>query len=460
MRPINNQRAVTVSTPPKHLLHRLRHPDFPFAPRRWPFFYGWVMLVGSVFAVMASIPGQTMGVGVFTDYLIATWGLSRGQLSAAYMFGTLISSFVLPYAGVMLDRYGSRVMAVLASLGLGAALIVLAGADLIVPVPESLLGVVIATTVVTGVFLSLRFFGQGCLAMVSRVVIGKWFERYRGRATAIAGTFGAFGFNSSPVLLKNLIDGVGWRQAALVLAALVGGGMAVFAWIFYRDNPEECGLEPDGDRAPAAGEAPRPSKFRVAHEFTRSEAARTLAFWIFAFALSSHGLMMTGLTFHIMAVGREMGLSADEAVAIFWPMTFFSVTANLAGGWLGDRIKLKYLLLIMMTAQFFGTIGLAYASEPLGRAFLTAGFGITGGLFVNLVTIVWPRYFGRAHLGAISGLNMSVMVFTSALGPTFFSGGQYLLGSYHAVILLWIIVPVMIFTLGLWIRNPQERYAE
>ncbi|MCC6142819.1 MAG: hypothetical protein IT368_03325 [Candidatus Hydrogenedentes bacterium] len=113
----------------------------------------------------------------------------------------------------------------------------------------------------------------------------------------------------------------------------------------------------------------------------------------------------------------------------------------------------------MMAAQFFGTIGLAYADNPLGRSLLTAGFGITGGLFVNLVTVAWPKFFGRAHLGAVSGLNMSIMVFTSALGPTFFSGGHYLLGSYHSVIMLWLAVPVVIFALGLWTRNPQERYA-
>ena len=38
--------------------------EWPFSPRKFPFFYGWVMVAGSIMAVIASIPGQTMGVGV------------------------------------------------------------------------------------------------------------------------------------------------------------------------------------------------------------------------------------------------------------------------------------------------------------------------------------------------------------------------------------------------------------
>lgn len=48
---------------------RLLRPDVPFAPRRAPFFYGWVVVVASTIGVVMSIPGQTMGVSVFTDPL-------------------------------------------------------------------------------------------------------------------------------------------------------------------------------------------------------------------------------------------------------------------------------------------------------------------------------------------------------------------------------------------------------
>jgi hypothetical protein len=77
-------------------------------------------------------------------------------------------------------------------------------ADRVAPSARGPLGMIVAMSGVIFIFLCLRFFGQGCLALVSRVAIGKWFERYRGRATAVAGIFTAFGFNSSPMLLNHL----------------------------------------------------------------------------------------------------------------------------------------------------------------------------------------------------------------------------------------------------------------
>ena len=46
---------------------RVFEPDFPFAPSRLPFFYGWLVLVVATLAILVSIPGQTMGVSVFTE---------------------------------------------------------------------------------------------------------------------------------------------------------------------------------------------------------------------------------------------------------------------------------------------------------------------------------------------------------------------------------------------------------
>lgn len=64
-------------------------PDFPFAPRRLPFFYGWVIVGVATLGVVMSIPGQTMGVSVFTDHLIRVTGLTRLELAYTYLVGTL-----------------------------------------------------------------------------------------------------------------------------------------------------------------------------------------------------------------------------------------------------------------------------------------------------------------------------------------------------------------------------------
>ena len=80
-------------------------------------------MVASTFGLLASIPGQTMGVGVFSEYLISMTGLNRIELSFAYMMGTILSSLILPFAGKLLDRIGGRMMILATGIGLGVSLL-------------------------------------------------------------------------------------------------------------------------------------------------------------------------------------------------------------------------------------------------------------------------------------------------------------------------------------------------
>ena len=100
-------------------------PDFPFQPRSLSVFYGWVILVVTTIGVIMSIPGQTAGVSVFTDHLIAATGLSRLALSNAYLIGTLASGLLLPFGGVFIDRFGARLVVLGASIWLAMTLIYL-----------------------------------------------------------------------------------------------------------------------------------------------------------------------------------------------------------------------------------------------------------------------------------------------------------------------------------------------
>ena len=146
--------------------------NVPFAPARWPFFYGWTIVGVSTLSIIGSIPGQTAGVGVFTDYIIDALGVTRNQLSVAYMVGTIISGLILPFAGKLLDRIGVRFMSVFASVGLAISLILLATIGRWTHwfaswIPLGLLPVITTSFA----FLLIRFFGQGNMTMVGRVAM-------------------------------------------------------------------------------------------------------------------------------------------------------------------------------------------------------------------------------------------------------------------------------------------------
>jgi sugar phosphate permease len=430
--------------------------DIPFAPRKLPFFYGWLILGVGTMGTVASIPGQTMGVSVFTDYLIEALGLSREGLAMAYMAGTITSSFILPFGGRWIDRLGARIIMVIMTAALGVSLCALGVSDRLLRAAITVFGdgsaIVSAAVIGFLVFFAIRFFGQGMIAMVPRVMIGKWFHHRRGLAAGISGVIVSAGFALSPKILDTLISHFGWRAACFVLAGAVSFGMGSIALIFYRDNPEECGLTPDGITEDDESWSSQPK----VRDFTLAEARKNFAFWVFSLGLGTQGLIITAVTFHLVAIGQEAGISRENVFNLFLPMPIFSVTANLLGGWMSDKIKLNRLLLVMMTMQAVGTTALLFFDTNLGFWLAVVGYGISGGLFGCLVTVTWPRFFGIRHLGAISGLNMSIMVFASAIGPYLFARVQAVTGSFQGATAGCIILPVIIFIAALFAHNPQE----
>ena len=76
-----------------------------------------------------SVPGQTMGMAVFTDPFIDAFGLTRTELSLAYLFGTVSSSFFLTTAGRWFDRFGGRLMVTASSIALGAMVVFISVTD-------------------------------------------------------------------------------------------------------------------------------------------------------------------------------------------------------------------------------------------------------------------------------------------------------------------------------------------
>ncbi len=445
-------------------LHHSKKPsvNFPFAPARFPFFYGWVITAATTLGTIMSIPGQTMGVSVFTDHLLAVLTLSRIELSEAYMFGTIASSCVLPFAGRLYDRTGARFMVVLASLGLGASLLYLSCCDAVARAVGSLISVsaegvapVELAVIAIGFFL-VRFWGQGVLTMISRVMLAKWFQARRGLAMGISGVVVSAAFSTAPFTLAVLIDAWGWRGAWVVLAGLLWVGMATLGWIFYRDTPEECGLSVDGSAASAAkpdgGAANPPPRI----DFSLGEAMRTYPFWIFNCALALPALIGTAATFHIVDLGRRAGLGAKEAVAVFPFMALFSISTSLGCGWLSDRIRITYLLGAMVAMQAVACAGLLDFGGTAGRWLTIVGFGVSGGLFALLMGVTWPRYFGRAHLGAISSVNMSVVVFASAVGPWSFAVSDDLTGDYHAALVVCAGLSLACLVAAFRVKNPQR----
>jgi len=425
-------------------------------PKRTPFYYGWCVAGGAVMGVMASIPGQTMGVSVFTPKLIEATGLTAQQLSMAYGIGTVSSGLLLVRAGRLIDKIGVRTMMTMACIGLGLVLCFFANIGNVVSAGVDILGessaVILPMAIAMLSFFALRFTGQGLMTMSPRVMMGKWWDKRRGRVSGFMGIFTAFAFGSAPFFLSLFISWFGWQGAYYFMGGIVGTVVAFLCWLIYRERPQDYGLVPDGHYIKAEYTDEPEKELR---HFDLHEVRRSYPFWVFVLGLGGNGLVITGITFHIVQMSEVAGLTAQQGVAVFLPMSVLSVCSNFIGGWMSDKTPLKNILIVMMAMQAMGNLAFINFGDPVWRTFAIIGCGIAGGLWGCLVNVTWPRFYGTLHLGAISGQSGSVMVIASAIGPLILATSMEQTQSFGPGLALSAMIPISILIAAFWVKNPQ-----
>ena len=166
--------------------------------------------------------------------------------------------------------------------------------------------------------------------------------------------------------------------------------------------------------------------------------------------------MLTAVTFNIESFFEQADMDGARGFALFPPAALISVGVNLLGGWLCDRMPLRGFLIALLAAMATYMTGLILLRPGPTVWLIIASFGISNGLFGLLTAVTWPRYFGREHLGAISGLSMTLMVVFSAVGPAFFSTVLKYTGSYTPALLCGLITAGLLLAGAFSARNPQR----
>ncbi len=442
---------------------RWLQPDIPIKPSRCFIYYGWLVLVVGTFGSLMSIPGHPMGFSAFIDPLIESLGVSRVQISSAYFLGTIPVALALPWMGYLLDKYGARLIGILSSLIIGIHLIYLSASEWLTIYFNRLFGTsspIIAFCILIIGFIGLRIFSHGVMQTVSRVMISKWFNKSRGLIIGISGAFGAAFFSCSPVLFNFAIEQIGWKATWLGVGLFICFGFTSIVWIFYRDNPEECGLRIDNQPVVAdPSETTIEPTLITRHEFTLKETIKTAAFWVHALTFMMTSFIFSGITFNIIPLGDDMGLERNQALGLFIPIAVCNVIGGFFLSWLSDRVKLKYLQIAFTMMQILSMTGLLLMPSWFGIALFIFCQGIAGGFFLALFGVLWPRYFGLRHLGAISSLAYSMTIVLAAMGTIVFSFSRNYTGSYAAAAVFCMSISLTLFFFSLKIENPQDKYA-
>ena len=412
---------------------------------RSPVYYGWVVMVVGTFGLIMTSPGQSYVVSIFIESFIADLGISRSLVSSLYTAATLMGSFVLPFVGRLIDRYGSRLVVTVVSLIFGIACIYL--------------GYVQNALMLGFGFICIRLLGQGSLGLVSMNVINQWWVARRGLVMGISGFFVALlGLGFFPVFVNSLIPELGWRNTYILLGAIILIGMAPVGYFFFRDTPEQFGLKPDGVRTDSLLE--RGSIETVSEEnWTRKEAMSTTAFWVVGGSAGTISMLTTGIVFHLVSIFADQGLDANTAASVFIPLSITMALVTLCGGVLADKISGQYLLVLTLA----GLAGVLFMALNISNNGFVWIFGITlgaiSGMYRIIMSVLWANYFGRMHLGSIAGMAQTIAVGGSALGPLPLGIAHDILGNYKAVLFSCMVLPLAFGIANLFVGKPKKQHA-
>ena len=305
------------------------------APVTAPMYFGWYIVATCFFVSFLSMPGR-QGFGLFVTEMEPTFGWDRSDISWVGSVGFLINGAMQPIMGALFDKYGPRRVFGIGLSIMGLAIMSLAFMqDLdhylnlgVVSIPLDLLWFIVVFSIVINTCLSAASI-TNMLALVVR-----WFRRKRSKATglAAAGTsIGGLLMIPFAAYLMGVIDNaslniggvelVGWRTVWFLLGAMVVFLSAPLAVFFLRPNPQEMGLNPDGDPNPEdlpTGSAPQQRQSGLYEVNNWRQCFKTPPMWQLSGAYVVCGITTGLLSIHFIPYAEDI---LPDTVNFLW-MTF------------------------------------------------------------------------------------------------------------------------------------------
>ena len=374
-------------------------------------FYGW-RIVGAGFGLEALIGAFLFhAYGSYVVLMREEFGWSRTLFAAAFAMARSESAILGPLQGWLTDRFGPRALMRVGMVIFGV-------------------GFILFSRIRTPVEFFLAFFlvavGAGLGGyMPIAVAIVNWFRRRRALALGISSSGSAVGGLLTPVVVASMTT-FGWRGTALlsgVVILLVGLPMAQV----FRQRPELYGEYPDGvppgdgGSAVASGAAAGRSRDHRAAapvDFTPREAMRTPAFWLVSLGHGSALLVVSAVVVHMVThVTERLGYSLGQAATVVALLTVAQIAGHIGGGWAGDRVSKRAIVVGCMAGHGIALLLLAMASAYWMVVTFALLHGLSWGTRGPLMAAIRADYFGSAAFGTISGVSSMVTMLGMVGGP-------------------------------------------
>ena len=114
------------------------------------------------------------------------------------------------------------------------------------------------------------------------------------------------------------------------------------------------------------------------------------------------------------------------------------------------------LTLVVLTVTIVTALMMRTPTQAVMYGMLS---GLASGHYRVIDAVVWPKYYGRLHLGAIRGFTMIAVLGSTALGP--YPPGLSLdyFGSYTPGLLAMLPLPVGIGIVTFFVKRPEKQWG-
>lgn len=410
------------------------------------FFYGWVIILLSAIGTFFSSPGQTYSISAFIDSYIDEFGYSRTLISTVYSVATIISGSLLVFMGKAVDKYGQRIMLVVAGLMLSIACLF---NSFIINIPMIFLG-----------FFLLRYFGQGSLTLIPGSLVPQWFEKHRALAISLLTLGTILGNMFAPRINTYFISTYGWNTAWRVWSVLLIVIFAPLMWLFVINKPENIGLLPDNLPVKSQADIDEELELIAKRSFTLQGALRTKEFWFVGIISMIVPMISTGMMFHMFSILAAKDIDAASTASIIGFVALPGLIMPIIAGTIIDKFRSKYIMFTSLLFITFDLVLMLFVDSIL----LAGVFLLIYGFFSNVqsvtLNVIWVRYFGRLHLGEIRGAATVFVVVGSAFGTVPFGASFDLTGSYTSAFIGMAIATTIGMVMALSIRKPKRRVID
>jgi MFS family permease len=357
-------------------------------------------LVVSAFAGVSLGTAPVYAIGLFMQPLQHEFGWKSAQVTSGLMVFALVSTVLSPFGGALIDRFGTRILALIGAPMVGLAI---AAFGLTNSAPVTWWGL-------------WALFACGTLVASMTLWTAAVSSRFKaGRGLALAATLCgvALGASLSPLLTRWLIDSFGWRLAFAYLG--LGWASVVLALVipFFRD------ARALGRREAASAEvAAAPAAPETLPGLSFGETLRSSVFIRLALTQGLFALQLMAIVVLLVPILGDMGHSRAAAAGIVSAYGFAGFAGKLSAGWVQDRVRGPapaglFISLLAVTCIVLLTAGASAPAAVLAVAVL----GFCGGANIAAVTDLTTHYIGMRSYGKAYGVLNSLYCLAAGAGP-------------------------------------------